>query len=82
MTRVRWRPSSASSIWVEIHRASSSVARTSPVEVDRPYAASAATTCSSATMGAITPERTGQFGSKHSISASVRTSVRPELSTG
>ena len=82
MTRVRCRPSSASSIWVEIQRASSSVARTSPAEVERPYAARTATTWSSATIGAKMPDLIGQSGSPHVISRSVSTRVRPEVNTG
>jgi hypothetical protein len=43
------------------------VARTSPVEVVLPYAASAATTRSSATIGAMIPERIEQSGSEQVI---------------
>ena len=65
MVRVRWRPSSASSAWVETHRATSSVARASPADACGPYAARAATTRSSVTTGAITAVLTGQSGSAH-----------------
>ena len=64
MVRVRWWPRSASSAWVAIHPATSSVARASPADALGPYAARAATTRSPLTTGAITAPRTGQSGSE------------------
>ena len=76
IARVRSRPRSASSAWVASHTASSSVALTSPGELDGPYAASAATTRSRATTGAMTAKRSSQSGSPQATSDGPRTTVR------
>ena len=81
IVRVRSRPSSASSAWVETQRATSSAARASPAEACGPYAAMAATTRSSATTGAITAVLTGQSGSGHATASGPSTMVRPVART-
>ena len=65
IVRVRWWPRSASSAWVAIQPATSSVARARPAEACGPYAAMAATTRSPVTTGAMTAVRAGQSGSGH-----------------
>ena len=59
-SRARDTSSSASSTWVETHRATSAAARIRPGRASEPKAPSVPTTSSPTTIGTMTAERIGQ----------------------